>query len=45
MNELKSETEIYSDGPGGGGGVGWVHTDFSLVFHVAILSIIGMYRM
>lgn len=27
----------------GGGGV--VHADFSLVFHEAILRIIGMYRM
>lgn len=42
MNEIKNETEVSTDG-GGGGGV--VHTDFSLVFYEAILRIIGMYRM
>lgn len=41
VNEIKNETEVYTEG--GGGGV--VHTDFSLVFHEAILRIIGMYRM
>ena len=44
MNEIKNETEVSTDGRGrgGGGGGGVVHTDFSLVFHEAIL---GMYRM
>ena len=37
--KLKS---LQTGGGGGGGGVVVVHTDFSLVFHEAIL---GMYRM